>query len=80
MKVACGHTTADADAEEMIREVLAFFAEILADCVSVVDGQVVRGELYLIWKGRAVTREWAVQSPDRLCIEAREKFQFEEQP
>lgn len=73
VKVACGHNTFDADAEEMIREVKDLFERILAGKVSVYESVVVRCAINDFWL-ESEDAKYSVRAPRRLIEDARKHF------
>ncbi|TKA75427.1 hypothetical protein B0A49_05040 [Cryomyces minteri] len=76
VRIACGHATCDADAEEILHAVTALFAAILQGSVPVVESRESRGEVVDLWmedKGEEEAR-FSVRAPRRLCEAARERL------
>lgn len=74
VKVGCGHLTYNADAENMILEVQAMFARIIAGKVPVTGSGKKRGVIHDFWLESEDSR-YSVMAPRRLAEEARKHFQ-----
>lgn len=70
VKVACGHQTAGADAEETLLEVIALFKNIIMDKVPVISTRQERGEPCDLWRESDDAR-YSVLGPRRLIEDAR---------
>lgn len=72
VKVACGHQTADVDAEEMLIEVITLFRRIIAGDVPVVSTRQVRDELCDLWR-ESDGSKYSVFGPRRLVDDVRKE-------
>ncbi|KUJ24302.1 uncharacterized protein LY89DRAFT_693021 [Mollisia scopiformis] len=75
VKVACGHLTYEADAEDMILQVKGLFERIIAGKVSVKRSGVKRGVVHDFWlEDEGEGSKYSVMAPRRLFEEARRFF------
>lgn len=75
VKVACGHNTFNADAEEMVREVKNLFERIIAGKVPIYESMIVRGAFNDFYLENEDAR-YSVKVPRRLMDAARKHFKL----
>ena len=71
IKLSCGHTTVDEDAEDLLSGILWLFHSIIDGKVPVVSEEEVRGEVNYLW--HTEESKWAVRAPKRLWDEAKKQ-------
>ncbi|KAH6669447.1 beta-lactamase-like protein [Halenospora varia] len=73
VKVACGHSTYDGDAEQMLLDVQALFEKIIRGQIPVTSSGLKRGSLHDYWLENDNSR-YSILAPHRLVEEARKHF------
>ncbi|KAH7024296.1 beta-lactamase-like protein [Macrophomina phaseolina] len=74
VKLGCGHTTSQADAEEILEAVFKLFERIIMGKVPVRRSETRRDEIYDNWRDDGEKVRFAVRAPRRLAEEARKQL------